>query len=175
MKVSKRRAGVLLFILSFLLLIGIIVLLITRQEYINNYKANSPTVSDAEYLETYDLRYIYLTQDKKEKSNVETIAEELIIDSCNNNYKSHENIIDYDSFKRLNLNKASDPTFTLNELNTYCLYNNNKAIVYYSKTIIKGSNNHIIYSINTSTPPFNRIYFEKINENWCVVSIYDPA
>ena len=90
--------------------------------------------------------------------------------------EKYADIIDSDSFKRLNPYRAVNKTFQLGNIQVKCLNYKNKAIVYWNKECsVEENGNTINCNLNTKTPPFDRLYFEKIDGEWKVVSFVQFA
>ncbi len=178
---KKKKLMILVSISIFIaIFLFFIIIILTRVVYLNNYDVDEPAMSDADYLDVSDLRLLELFHDNKVNRQLENLTQDMIQESYKNNGISAEytSIIDNDSFKRLNPNYSGikQTAYELNNIHVECLTYKNKAIVYWNKECILEENSNIINcNLNTKTPPFDRLYFEKIDGEWKVVSFMQLA
>lgn len=176
---KKKKLVILISISVFIVVFLLLIILSTRVVYFNNYYVNNiPSISDADYLDVSDLRLLKLFNDNQTNRKLEYLTQDMIQES----YKSsgisekYADIIDSDSFKRLNPYRAVNKTFQLGNIQVKCLNYKNKAIVYWNKECsVEENGNTINSNLNTKTPPFDRLYFEKIDGEWKVVSFVQFA
>ena len=85
--------------------------------------------------------------------------------------------ISNDIFKRLNPNNTGNKfDFELISVDVQCLCSEDKAIVFFTKDCsMQSSSNRIECKIVTDGSILDRLYFEKINDEWKVVSFLQSA
>jgi len=173
---TAKKLIVLLSVSAIVLAIFIGIKL-TSVKYYKDYVHNIPTVSDSDYLGVSDLRVLCLFQNTNEEKTLKKITKNLILqsyacDGINNEYTS---VISDDLFKRLNPSDVKFKDFKLMDITVDCICYGNKAIAFFSKECSIDSDSCIKCIIGTAVPPFDRVYFEKVNNEWKVVSIFQAA
>lgn len=185
---QKRKKYVLLLAGAVLLLFGILSKLIfyDRQQYWENYEIQAPAITDATYLNVYDLRMLKLFGDEAMENELETLSHEMILRSYESNgeaYEEYASNISPTYFKRLNPNHGNeefdrshyDFYFDINELT--CLCNQDKAIVFYRYdfAVLDLEGNIQYLTSNKGINPIDRLYFEKIDGEWNLTGFYEAA
>lgn len=159
-------------------MLSILIVKSTRVVYINDYSSNIPSISDADYLDIYDLRMLSLLQDKDIENQLKLLTQNMIQESYISKGVSDvfkENV-DAAVFKRLNPNYSGETNYQLIGINVECLVYGDKAIVYWSKLCCYDKSNNVINCVlNTQTLPYHRLYFKKDNSIWKVVDFMQPA
>ena len=117
--------------------------------------------------------------DDDEKNLLEELAKNMILDSYYNNgfNDQYTTIVSNDIFKRLNPNNTGNKfDFELISVDVQCLCSEDKAIVFFTKDCsMQSSSNRIECKIVTDGSILDRLYFEKINDEWKVVSFLQSA
>lgn len=178
---KKNRKFIILLVITVVTL-GLIVLYNTRVVYWHNvyWEHECPNVTDAEYLEVYDLRFFL---DNHNTNNIEKLGIELVNESLQNNGEvpiKYSEIISSDFFKEINprgfLSKYNgdiiDEDLIFEE--TDVIIHNDKAIFLY------GYSYHASYKnegkINNYGQGYegypNRIYLKLDSGKWIVQSVF---
>lgn len=174
-----KRKKIIWVVSSILIIILLVFVIIKLTCIVNLDDGSSTSISDAEYLDVSDLRKLYIFIDNDEKNLLEELTKTMIWDSYYNNgfNEQYTTIVSNDIFERLNPNKTiSKFDFELISVDVYCLCNEDKAIVFFTKECSMQSNsNKIECKITAEKTSFNRLYFEKIDGEWKVVSYLQQA
>ena len=165
-----KRKNIICVASSIFIIILLVCVIIKLTCIVNLDDGSSTSISDAEYLEVSDLRKLYIFIDDDEKNLLEELAKNMILDSYyNNGFNDH--------FKRLNPNNTGNKfDFELISVDVQCLCSEDKAIVFFTKDCsMQSSSNRIECKIVTDGSILDRLYFEKINDEWKVVSFLQSA
>lgn len=181
MKIYTRKKTVILSAAVLLIITSVIVLLLTRVEYYNDFKGNAPKLTDVQYLDTFDLRTLIIFEDDGINSELEEIAETLITAATNDPQtalQQYADIITQENLARLSANGASEKgyDFELTSVDTECVSNGNKAIVFWTTECkLSDEQNNVSCRVTPDGNPLSRIYFEKIKGKWVVTDCFIPA
>ena len=171
-----KRKNIICVASSIFIIILLVCVIIKLTCIVNLDDGSSTSISDAEYLEVSDL-YIFIDDD--EKNLLEELAKNMILDSYYNNgfNDQYTTIVSNDIFKRLNPNNTGNKfDFELISVDVQCLCSEDKAIVFFTKDCsMQSSSNRIECKIVTDGSILDRLYFEKINDEWKVVSFLQSA
>ena len=155
-----KRKNIICVASSIFIIILLVCVIIKLTCIVNLDDGSSTSISDAEYLEVSDLRKLYIFIDDDEKNLLEELAKNMILDSYYNNGFNDQNKFD----------------FELISVDVQCLCSEDKAIVFFTKDCsMQSSSNRIECKIVTDGSILDRLYFEKINDEWKVVSFLQSA
>lgn len=178
---KKNRKFIILLVIAVVTL-GLIVLYNTRVVYWHDvyWEHECPNVTDAEYLEVYDLRFLL---DNHSTNDIEKLCTELVNESLQSNGKvpiKYSEIISSNSFKEINprgflsehKGDIIDEDLIFKE--TDVMIHNDKAIFLY------GYSYHASYKSEGEISNYgqgyegypNRIYLKLDNGKWVVQSVF---
>lgn len=179
-KYVRRRIVILLTVVLFIIT-SVIVLFLTRVEYYNDFKGNTPKLTDAKYLDTFDLRTLMIFEDAETNRELEEITEALITAATNEPETAlqlYADIITQENLARISVNGASEKgyDFELMSVDTECVSNGKKAIVFWTTECkLSDEQNKVCCRVIPDGNPLSRIYFEKQGGKWTVLDCFIPA